>query len=152
LAAFIRGCAVYCRVRPSQGTLSAMLHPAARQSRTRPVAQRDVGDGNRLREIALFARAKSGFFDSVKSCEFRPLGEGLDLGFSRHKLGTFLNVIRRLSMGQDVRPETLKAKHIEIDTLLIEEERRPLPDFQLVHELKRKKLKIKDELRRFAVS
>ena len=55
-------------------------------------------------------------------------------------------------MGQDARHETLRAKHSEIDNLLIEEERRPLPDFQLVHELKRKKLKIKDELQRIAVS
>jgi hypothetical protein len=55
-------------------------------------------------------------------------------------------------MGQDARHEALKAKHAEIETILFEEERRPLPDFQLVHELKRKKLKIKDELQRIAVS
>ncbi len=50
-------------------------------------------------------------------------------------------------MGQDARHEALRTKHAEIDHLLFEEERRPLPDFNLVHELKRKKLKIKDELR-----
>ena len=55
-------------------------------------------------------------------------------------------------MGQDARHEALKAKHHEIEVILFEEERRPLPDFQLVHELKRKKLKIKDELQRIAVS
>lgn len=55
-------------------------------------------------------------------------------------------------MGQDARTEALQAKHQEIDFMLFEEERRPLPDFSLVHELKRKKLKIKDELHRMAVS
>ncbi|MSO72961.1 MAG: DUF465 domain-containing protein [Rhodospirillaceae bacterium] len=51
-------------------------------------------------------------------------------------------------MGQDARHDALRTEHAEIEHLLIEEERRPLPDFNLVHELKRKKLKIKDELRR----
>ena len=51
-------------------------------------------------------------------------------------------------MGQDARTEALQAKHKEIEFILFEEERRPLPDFALVHELKRKKLKIKDELHR----
>ena len=55
-------------------------------------------------------------------------------------------------MGQEVRFDALRAKHAEIENILIEEERRPLPDFQFVHELKRKKLKIKDELTRIAVS
>ena len=54
-------------------------------------------------------------------------------------------------MGQDARAEALEAKHKEIEFLLVEEERRPLPDFSLVHELKRKKLKIKDELHRMEV-
>jgi hypothetical protein len=53
-------------------------------------------------------------------------------------------------MGQDARLVELKAKHTELDTLLVEEERRPHPDDQLVHELKRKKLKIKDEMQRLA--
>ncbi len=55
-------------------------------------------------------------------------------------------------MGQDARHEALRTKHAEIEHVLIEEERRPLPDYSLVHELKRKKLKIKDELQRFVVS
>jgi len=53
------------------------------------------------------------------------------------------------TMGQDARHEALRSKHAEIEHLLTEEERRPLPDFNFVHELKRKKLKIKDELQRF---
>ena len=55
-------------------------------------------------------------------------------------------------MGHDARHESLRFKHAEIEHTLIEEERRPLPDFNLVHELKRKKLKIKDELQRIVVS
>jgi len=54
-------------------------------------------------------------------------------------------------MGQDARAEALHAKHKEIEFILFEEERRPLPDFSLVHKLKRKKLKIKDELHRLEV-
>ena len=55
-------------------------------------------------------------------------------------------------MGLDARTDALKAKHAELEFLLIEEERRPLPDFALVHELKRKKLKIKDELQKIVAS
>lgn len=55
-------------------------------------------------------------------------------------------------MGRDARSESLRSKHNEIESVLIEEQRRPVPDFQLVHELKRKKLKIKDELQRKAAS
>jgi hypothetical protein len=55
-------------------------------------------------------------------------------------------------MGQDARNDSLRSKHAEIEHILFEEERRPLPDFNLVHELKRKKLKIKDELQRIVAS
>jgi hypothetical protein len=55
-------------------------------------------------------------------------------------------------MGQEVRYDALRAKHAKIENIIFEEERRPLPDFDFVHELKRKKLKIKDELQRLAVS
>ena len=55
-------------------------------------------------------------------------------------------------MGQEVRQIALRAKHAEIEDILIEEERRPLPDFDFVHQLKRKKLKIKDELQRTVAS
>lgn len=55
-------------------------------------------------------------------------------------------------MGQLARHEALRTKHAEIEHTLFVEERRPLPDFNLVHELKRKKLKIKDELQRAVVS
>ncbi len=51
-------------------------------------------------------------------------------------------------MGQDARTDALKAKHAEIEHILIEEERRPFPDFAMVQELKKRKLMVKDELRR----
>ncbi len=51
-------------------------------------------------------------------------------------------------MAQEARVEALRTKHAEIEHYLIEEERRPWPNFDLVHQLKRKKLKIKDELQR----
>ena len=55
-------------------------------------------------------------------------------------------------MAQDARDEALRAKHHHIEDILFEEERRPLPNFDVVHELKRQKLKIKDELQRHAAS
>ncbi len=55
-------------------------------------------------------------------------------------------------MSQEARNESLRTKHNEIESVLNEEQRRPLPDSQRVHELKRKKLKIKDELQRQAAS
>jgi len=51
-------------------------------------------------------------------------------------------------MGQDARHVALRSRHAEIEHTIVEEERRPLPDFGLVHELKKKKLRIKDELQR----
>ena len=51
-------------------------------------------------------------------------------------------------MGQDARTESLRAKHAEIESILIEEERRPFPDFVMVQELKKRKLRVKDELER----
>jgi hypothetical protein len=53
-------------------------------------------------------------------------------------------------MRQDARTESLKAKHAEIETILTEEERRPFPDFTMVQELKKRKLRVKDELQRVA--
>jgi hypothetical protein len=51
-------------------------------------------------------------------------------------------------MGQDARTDALKAKHAQIETILAEEERRPVPDFAMIQELKKRKLKVKDELYR----
>ena len=51
-------------------------------------------------------------------------------------------------MAQDARTEALKAKHAEIESVLIEEERRPFPDFTMLQELKKRKLRVKDELQR----
>lgn len=42
--------------------------------------------------------------------------------------------------------ESLKAKHADLDHLIIEEEQRPWPDQTRITELKRQKLRIKDEI------
>lgn len=51
-------------------------------------------------------------------------------------------------MGQEARTDSLKAKKIEIENILVEEERRPFPDFAMVQQLKKRKLMVKDELQR----
>ncbi|CAA7617255.1 conserved hypothetical protein [Candidatus Terasakiella magnetica] len=46
------------------------------------------------------------------------------------------------------RVESLKVKHAALETAIESEVRRPNPDNAQIHDLKRKKLKIKDELSR----
>ena len=46
------------------------------------------------------------------------------------------------------RVESLKSKHAALDAALDDAKRRPAPDINAISELKRKKLKIKDELER----
>ena len=54
-------------------------------------------------------------------------------------------------MGQDARTTALKVKHAEIETILTEEERRPIRDFVMIQELKKRKLMMKDELKRASI-
>lgn len=49
------------------------------------------------------------------------------------------------------RLESLKVKHAELDRQIADEEKRPNPDHGLVHQLKRQKLLIKDEMQRATV-
>lgn len=49
-------------------------------------------------------------------------------------------------MSMTERVEALKAKHADLDHMIVEEENRPLPDQTLITELKRQKLRIKDEI------
>lgn len=49
------------------------------------------------------------------------------------------------------RVQSLKAKHAALDAALDDEARRPAPDEVAIAELKRKKLKIKDELERIGL-
>lgn len=49
------------------------------------------------------------------------------------------------------RLESLKAKHAALEAAIDEENRRPLPDTYAIADLKRRKLKIKDELERMAL-
>lgn len=51
-------------------------------------------------------------------------------------------------MSVDDRIEALKAKHARLETEILEENNRPHPDDIHLHELKREKLKIKDEMSR----
>lgn len=46
------------------------------------------------------------------------------------------------------RIESLRKRHAHIDHIVHEEEIRPAPDIVRLHELKRKKLNLKDELAR----
>jgi hypothetical protein len=48
------------------------------------------------------------------------------------------------------RIESLKARHAALDTAIESETRRPLPNERQIADLKRKKLRIKDELFRFS--
>jgi hypothetical protein len=46
--------------------------------------------------------------------------------------------------------ESLKSKHADLDRLISEEEARPHPDDALLTQLKRQKLRIKDEIAQLA--
>jgi hypothetical protein len=49
-------------------------------------------------------------------------------------------------MLQQDRIEELKEKHASLERAIDEESRRPLPDQAAIHDLKRQKLRIKDEI------
>ncbi|HEY1720187.1 MAG TPA: DUF465 domain-containing protein [Magnetospirillaceae bacterium] len=51
-------------------------------------------------------------------------------------------------MSSDDHVDALKAKHAALDAALGEENRRPNPDTIAIHDIKRQKLRIKDELER----
>ena len=53
-------------------------------------------------------------------------------------------------MGLNARIEALRMKHSELELELEQEASRPLPNMSHVSELKRQKLKIKDEIARAA--
>ncbi|HTZ79241.1 MAG TPA: DUF465 domain-containing protein [Stellaceae bacterium] len=44
------------------------------------------------------------------------------------------------------RIQTLRARHHSLETALEEEIHRPLPNEEMIHDIKRQKLKIKDEI------
>jgi len=43
----------------------------------------------------------------------------------------------------------LSEKHQKLDEIILQEEHRPSPDSVMLHELKKEKLKLKDEMERF---
>jgi hypothetical protein len=49
-------------------------------------------------------------------------------------------------MSQQDRIEALKEKHASLERAIDEETRRPLPDQAAIYDLKRQKLRIKDEI------
>ncbi|UCH74040.1 MAG: YdcH family protein [Rhodospirillales bacterium] len=51
-------------------------------------------------------------------------------------------------MSLEDRVKALREKHQDIEKVLEEEENRPLPDNIVIHDLKRQKLAIKDEIAR----
>ena len=53
-------------------------------------------------------------------------------------------------MTMDERIESLKSKHASLDQTLQSETCRPRPDDSAIHELKREKLRIKDEIVRLS--
>jgi len=44
---------------------------------------------------------------------------------------------------------TLSEKHQKLDSIILDEEHRPSPNSVMLHELKKEKLKLKDEMERF---
>lgn len=53
-------------------------------------------------------------------------------------------------MGYDARLQSLHTKHATLERTIDTEVRRPLPDAAMIAELKRQKLRIKDEIERFS--
>jgi hypothetical protein len=55
-------------------------------------------------------------------------------------------------MGQDARKDALQFRHAELEDRLDNEFTRPSPDTSAIAELKRQKLRIKDEIARMGTS
>lgn len=51
-------------------------------------------------------------------------------------------------MSLEDRVKALQERHADLEKKLDDEESRPLPDYVLLHDIKRQKLAIKDELQR----
>ncbi len=49
-------------------------------------------------------------------------------------------------MGKLERVDALRQKHYALESMIDDEEKKPLPNDDVIHDLKKKKLKIKDEL------
>ncbi len=55
-------------------------------------------------------------------------------------------------MPQNAHLSALSAKHHKLDEIILKEQHRPSPDSVVIHELKKEKLKLKDEMERFKQS
>ncbi|WP_019644775.1 YdcH family protein [Novispirillum itersonii] len=54
-------------------------------------------------------------------------------------------------MSLDARIESLRTKHAQLDSALEMEKRRPQPDAKAIADMKRQKLRIKDEIQRITM-
>lgn len=53
-------------------------------------------------------------------------------------------------MSVEARVESLRLKHAELEVALYAEVRRPIPDSESVSDIKRRKLRLKDQIQRMA--
>lgn len=58
--------------------------------------------------------------------------------------------MREVALAQDERIEALKAQHSDLESQIEEELGRPMPDDSLIGNLKKQKLRIKDEIAQLA--
>jgi len=58
--------------------------------------------------------------------------------------------LREVALAQDERIEALKAQHSDLESQIEEELGRPMPDDSLIGNLKKQKLRIKDEIAQLA--
>jgi len=88
------------------------------------------------------ARRGGGFLnDAEKTLVYNAWGPGLA------SPGRNVSVTdRRVEMSVTEHVEALRAKHAELEHLIDEEEHRPHPDDLVITELKRQKLRIKDQI------
>jgi len=54
--------------------------------------------------------------------------------------------LREVALAQDERVEALKAQHSDLESQIEQELGRPMPDDSLIGNLKKQKLRIKDEI------
>ena len=59
-------------------------------------------------------------------------------------------ILREVALAQDERIEALKAQHSDLESQIEEELGRPMPDDSLIGNLKKQKLRIKDEIAQLA--
>jgi hypothetical protein len=64
----------------------------------------------------------------------------------------YRNSGRSIAMNTEAHVETLRAKHASLEEAILEERQRPSPDTIRISDLKKQKLRIKDEIARLSES